>query len=94
MKDEVDIAMFREWEQHPVTMRLKEVLKEWDDDLISILLNPNLILKEDGQIKYLMTVGQREIIDILLSLSITELQQPKEDESYVIRDDSTGENGA
>lgn len=76
----IDESSFAHWRRHPITERVFERLQELDGGLKNVLLNASVILADDGQIQYSRIVGNREIIDHILTITFEDLETRKEKE--------------
>ena len=81
---EIDQSSFLDWKAHPVTKKILEQLENLDNDLKEILLNPDIILSDKGQIDCARLIGSRDIINRVLGLTVDDLiaeEEGSDDES-------------
>lgn len=86
---EIDQSNFLDWKAHPVTKKIVERLEALDNDFKEILLNPDIILAERGQIDCAKIVGAREIIRNYLELTVEDLiTKEEESDDYRVTDET------
>lgn len=76
-QEPIDKSSFVNWKKHPITQRIFQMLKELDDSLETIQLSPSVVLQPQGQIQYAQVVGNRELIDRVLSITFEDIEERK-----------------
>jgi hypothetical protein len=84
--ENLDQSDFINWLEQPITHALYIRLKELDENLKETLLNPGVVLSEDGQLHYARITGNREMIDMILQLSIEDFKTEEETDKYETQD--------
>lgn len=79
----IDQSDFDFWLDNPVTRNLVWWLEDLNDNLSELMLNPEVVLADKGQIPYAKATGMKEIIDKLLNIRLEDLQLEEEEEKDV-----------
>lgn len=81
MEYKIDISNFQIWKSDPVTKCLMRYLKTLKDDIEYDMLDPSIVLAEDGQIEYAKREGIRKGLDRVLEIEFNDLKVEDEDKN-------------
>ena len=74
--DQID---FDCWKQSPITQVVFKRLRELDEMLQQKMLNPNMVLEQDGKVLYARAAGSRDLIREVLNLDFEDLEIENEE---------------
>lgn len=82
MNQQIDQSDLVNWTEHPITALLLQRLTEVDEDLKEMLMNPSIVLGENGLIRYAGIAAKRELIDEILNLQIDHLIEIEDTDNH------------
>ena len=82
MTQQIDQSDLVNWLEHPITILLRQRLIDVDEDLKEMLMNPSIVLGENGLVRYAGIAAKRELIDEVLNLQINHLIDIEDTDNY------------
>lgn len=76
---EMDQSDFIAWMEHPITTKLMEIMSDNELFITEKMLNPEIILANEGKTEVARMVGQRDIISLFLNLSYDDFKPADEE---------------
>jgi len=72
---QISIEMFRNWQKDEVTTALFRHLAEKEAEICSYMQHPDVVMADNAIRHLTRMVGQRDMLDYVLNLDITSLEE-------------------